>query len=359
MPESHAVAARVMQRLHHRGPDACDTRRWPDAALIHTRLSIIDLSPNGAQPMSNEDGTVWTVFNGEIYNHHEIRLELEKGGHRFRGHSDTEILTHLYEEEGPEGARKLRGMFAFAVYDTRKKTLVLVRDRFGIKPLFYSASPQRLAFASELNALRAVPGIDMTMDLQSLHDFAALFFIPAPQTFYKGIRALSPAEYLLADFSAEEVRFQTRKYHEWTIAPNYGLTLERAAEQTDHLLAASVKSQLESDVPLGALVSGGIDSSLVSFNAQNEIKSALRTFNVRFGVPDYDETWAAREVAQHIGSHHMTLDMDHVQGSWEEVIALLRHAGQPFADTSLFAVQAVSQLMRKHVTVALSGDGGD
>jgi asparagine synthase (glutamine-hydrolysing) len=168
----------------------------PEMTLLHTRLSIIDLSPAGAQPMANEDGSVWCVFNGKIYNHRELRHSLEKRGHVFRGRSDSEVLPHLYEEEGPAFVSKLRGMFALAIYDARRRKLVLVRDRFGIKPLFYAPASQRLAFASEIRALLGSPWIDDRPDRQAIHDFTALFYIPAPETFYAGLRAFQPAAML-------------------------------------------------------------------------------------------------------------------------------------------------------------------
>jgi len=349
----------MVQTLRHRGPDAHGIRSWPEAALLHTRLSIIDLSPTGAQPMANEDGTVWTVFNGEIYNHRELRRQLEARGHVFKGRSDTEVLPHLYEEEGAKFVSKLRGMFALAIYDTRTRTLLLARDRFGIKPLFYAPVTERLMFASELRALRVLPGIDDRPNRQALADFAALFYIPAPETFYTGIRALQPGEILEARLEAHGVSYKIHSYHQWTIAPNPTMTLAQAEDRTAELLMAAVRPQMESDVPLGALLSGGIDSSLVSVAAQAAMSDQLRTFNVRFAEQEYDETWAATAVAQHIGSRHETLDMDDMPGTWDYITGLLLHAGQPFADTSLFAVNAVCRLMRQHVTVALSGDGGD
>jgi asparagine synthase (glutamine-hydrolysing) len=359
LPDSAQAAARMAQALHHRGPDAQGSRAWPEATLLHTRLSIIDLSPTGAQPMANEDGTVWTVFNGEIYNHRDLRRQLEARGHVFKGRSDTEVIPHLYEEEGAAFVSKLRGMFALALYDTRTRTLLLARDRFGIKPLFYAPGPERVLFASELRALRAVPGIDDRPDRQAVYDFAALFYIPAPATFYTGIRALQPGEILEARLEAHGVWWHTRTYHHWAITPDPTLTLEQAAERTAALVTAAVRPQMESDVPLGALLSGGIDSSLVSVAAQATRSDQLRTFNVHFAEQAYDETWAAVAVAQHIGSHHETLDMEDDRGTWDYITELLLHAGQPFADTSLFAVNAVCRLMRQHVTVALSGDGGD
>jgi len=349
----------MAEAMRHRGPDASGIKSWPEATLIHTRLSIIDLTPAGAQPMANEDGTVWTVLNGEIYNHREIRSELEKRGHKFRGYSDTEVLPHLYEEEGSGFINKLRGMFVLAIYDARARILLLARDRFGIKPLFYSPTARRVAFASEIRSLLELPDVDTEPDKQAIYDFAALFYIPAPETFYKGIRALEPGEFMEINIDSGKVCWKVQKYHQWSIAPDLTLTLEQAADRADALLTSAVRSQMESDVPLGTLLSGGIDSSLVSAAAQHASNGELRTFNVRFADKEYDETWAAVEAAKHIGSCHETLEMGDDQGSWDYVTSLLVHAGQPFADTSLFAVSAVSRLMRQHVTVALSGDGGD
>jgi asparagine synthase (glutamine-hydrolysing) len=354
------VAEGMARCLRHRGPDGNGIQSWPEATLVHTRLSIIDLSPAGAQPMANEDGTVWTVFNGEIYNHRPLRRYLETRGHVLKGHSDTEVLPHLYEEEGLDFIAKLRGMFALAIYDTRTRTLVLARDRFGIKPLFYTAENERLVFASEITAILECPGIDDEPDRQAIYDLAALFYIPAPETFYKSIRALQPGEILEARLGPDHrVSRKTRLYHKWVIAPNPQITPSDATDRTDSLLTTAVTSQLESDVPLGALLSGGIDSSLVSAAAQTALNGGFKTFNVRFSEKEYDETWAAVKVARHIGSHHQTLNINNTQGTWDYITGLLEHAGQPFADTSLFAVNTLCRLMRRHVTVALSGDGGD
>jgi asparagine synthase (glutamine-hydrolysing) len=356
---ANGLASTIAWTLRHRGPDGQGIWITPDASLVHTRLSIIDLSSAGKQPMSNETGTVWCVFNGEIYNHRELRHRLERAGHRFKGYSDCEILPHLYEEEGARFVELLRGMFAFAIYDTRTKELLLVRDHFGIKPLFYAAFPNGLAFASEINALRHVPGINLTVDRQAIYDYAALHYIPAPETFYQGIRALDAGELLEARLDTHSVSFRTKRYHVWVIAPNFDLSLGQAVDQAQDLIATAVQRQMESDVPLGSLLSGGIDSSLVSVAAQKAAGGSFRTFNVQFADKEYDETWAALAVAEHIHSRHKTLDMQGDRGAWDDICQLLLHAGQPFADTSLFGVNAVSRVMRQHVTVALSGDGGD
>jgi asparagine synthase (glutamine-hydrolysing) len=357
-PEDPNIEMRMVRALYHRGPDGHGIKSWPEASLVHTRLSIIDLSPAGAQPIANQNGTIWCAFNGEIYNHHELRRDLEAKGHVFRGRADSEVLPHLYEEEGPDFVAKLRGMFAFAIYDTHRRRLLLARDRFGIKPLFYAPQPDRLAFGSEIPALLEVPNIDTRPDRQAMYDFAALFYIPAPETFYMGIRALQPGEVLEAQWDGHSIDWRIGRYYQWSITPDISMTLEEAVERTETLVGAAVQRQLESDVPIGSLLSGGIDSSIISAVAQRN-GSGIRTFNVRFPEKRFDETWAAEAVAKHIGSQHTTLSMDAEQGTWEQISALLLHPGQPFADESLFAVNAVCRLMRKSVTVALSGDGGD
>ncbi|CAN5183644.1 asparagine synthase (glutamine-hydrolyzing) [soil metagenome] len=350
----------MLSSLAHRGPDGRGAKSWPEATFLHTRLRIIDLSPAGDQPMTNEDSSVWTTYNGEIYNHAGLRTELETRGHRFRGRSDTEVLPHLYEEYGDEAFSRLRGMFSVAILDRRRRRLLLARDRFGIKPLFYATGQGFIAFASEIGTLRLVPGVDLTPDPQAIADFAALLFVPAPSTIHRGIRALNPGELLDCQLSADgDVRVESRKFHRFSIERDSERPLEETAQEAEMLLEEAVGSQLESDVPLGALLSGGIDSSLVSFFAQRTMSGGLLTFSVRPADPSYDETWAAETVAKSIGSRHQTLEMEGGGGSWEDVAALLRHAGQPFADTSLFAVDAISRAMREHVTVALSGDGGD
>lgn len=357
--DRHQIADRLALALRHRGPDANGTRFFDHAALIHTRLSIIDLSELGAQPMSNEDQTTWVTFNGEIYNHHDIRNQLIECGHVLRGRSDTEILPHLYEDYDTDLPKQIRGMFSIAIYDDQRKRLLLIRDRFGIKPLFYAATESSLAFASEINALKLIPQTDLRPDRQAIADYAALHYIPAPQTAYLGIRALEPGEILEARWDNGRIEFRIHRYHQWNITINHALTLEDAIDEAEALLRQGVQSQLESDVPLGALLSGGIDSSLVSVAAQDASQVPLHTFNVGFDDEAYDETWAAQAVAKHIGSQHQTLAMVNETSPWNYITSLLYQTGQPFADTSLLAVNLVSQAMRKHVVVALSGDGGD
>ena len=354
------VKDEVLAALRHRGPDANAAKSWPEATLLHTRLRIIDLSPAGDQPLANEDGSIWTVFNGEIYNHRELQAELEAKGHVFRGRSDTEVLPHLYEELGSEMFSRLRGMFALAIFDRRQRRLLLARDRFGIKPLFYASNLHDVAFASEIGAVRLFPGVDLAPDPQAVSDFAALLFVPAPRTIHRGIAAVEPGEVVECRLRRDGgVQVERSRFHEFGGRERCDLSLEEAADEAESLVEQAVVRQLESDVPLGSMLSGGIDSSLVSTFAQSHVPGDLLTFNVRFPDAAYDETDAARTVADAIGSRHQTLDLGNQGAAWDEVTRLLRAAGQPFADTSLFAVDRIAAAMREHVTVALSGDGGD
>ncbi len=371
LDDAGAVVSRVQQALYHRGPDGRGSNVWDDGGLVHTRLSIIDLSECGAQPMANEDATVWAVFNGEIYNHRELRRWLEGRGHTFRGRSDSEVIPHLYEEEGADFLPRLRGMFALAVMDLRRRRMVLARDRFGIKPLFYTATGSAtatdtaarrrpsVAFASEIPALLEFGGIDERPDPQAIFDFAALSYIPSPLTFYKGVASLEPGRVMEVSLGPGPASRRTRAFHRWTVAPDPFITMDAAVDRAAELISGAVAAQVESDVPLGTLLSGGIDSSLVSAAAARGAPGSLSTFNVRFPDAAYDETWAALEAARHVSSRHTVLDMDSGVGTWSYVSDLLSQFGQPFADTSVFAVNQVCRLMRAHVTVALSGDGGD
>jgi len=309
--------------------------------------------------MANEDRTVWTVFNGEIYNHHELRRTLECQGHRFRGTSDTEVLPHLYEEHGVGMFRLLRGMFAVAILDTGSNTLVLARDRFGIKPLYVAVQSAFVAFSSEIPALRRFPGIDLTPNGQAIADYAALHYVPAPQTIFAGVEALEPGCAIEARTVRSSVEIVRHRFHRWAPETDLELGLDEACETADSLIATGVARQLESDVPLGAMLSGGIDSSLVTAAAQRGSDGSLLTFNVRPSDLTRDETAYATEVADHLHTRHATVDIGQRAADWGSITSTLGMLGQPLADPALFAVRAVSRAMRQHVTVALSGDGGD
>jgi asparagine synthase (glutamine-hydrolysing) len=355
--EKDKITEKVKKAMLHRGPDAQEHMHWDEITLIHNRLKIIDLTERGTQPMSNEDGTIWIIFNGEIYNHRSLRKELEKKGHMFHSETDTEAIIHLYEEKGNDFVKELHGMFAFCIFDSKKKLVLLARDRYGIKPLFMYQNKGCIAFASELNTLKAIPDIDLSVNLQAIYDYTSLFYIPAPLTFFEHISALVPGEMKVINTRSRNV--ESVLWHQHEIKPEFSLTEDYVIKETSRLLKNAVESELESDVKLGALLSGGIDSSLVSCYAQKKMSNKLNTFNVKFSDAAYDESWAALLVAEQIGSNHTTLQMPEGSGNWEHLTSLLLHAGQPYADTSYFAMHGVSALMRKHLTVALSGDGGD
>jgi asparagine synthase (glutamine-hydrolysing) len=348
-----ADAARAA--LKHRGPDADGAEFLDGAALAHTRLRVIDLTPGGAQPMANETGSVRVVFNGEVYNHAALRAELERKGHRFRGRSDTEVIPHLYEEHGEGFAEKLRGMFALALWDAPARTLLLARDRFGIKPLYYAVDGGRLIFASEIGALFACGLSRRETDWQALSDYLAFFYVPEPATAYKAVRALDAG--CLAVWRGD--RLEVKPYHRWSVGQGFAGSLEEAAARTGELLDASVAGQLVADVPVGVLLSGGIDSSLVAESARRRSAAPVKAFHARFDDPRYDETWASRLVASAAGLEHAELDVRAGAGDADALEELAAHFGQPFADSSIVPSDAVFAAARRHVTVALTGDGGD
>ena len=359
LPPDAAWHERADALLAHRGPDG--RGRFTDVCceLVHRRLALIDLSETGAQPISNEDGAVQVVCNGEIYNHRELRAELGARGHTFRGTSDTEVLAHLYEEHGAGMVERLRGMFAFAVYDSARRRLLLARDRFGIKPLYYAEHRGQLVFASEIKALLALEGFEPKVDRQACYDFLGLGYVPEPATAYANVRALQAGALLVADGRGARVT----NYHRTTARPAIegprSPDLEARAEEAGAALLAAVSSQSVADVPVAALLSGGIDSSLVVAAHARDTSRKLSTFNVRFPDAGYDETEVALEVSRHCGTSHRTIDVDDALAP-DAVFKLLRHFDQPFADTSLIPMYRVAQAIRGRGHIcALSGDGGD
>ena len=352
--------------LAHRGPDGEGTycvgaasRREggpTDApvgvALGHRRLAIIDVA-GGRQPMSNEDGSVLIVFHGEIYNFRGLRRRLEAAGHRLQTHSDTETIVHLYEDEGLDFLQHLNGMFALALWDARRRRLVLARDRLGEKPLVYRLEPGRLLFASELKSLLEVPGIHRELDPQSLDAYLTYQYVPHPRTIYRGIHKLPPAH--MAVF--EDGRLDVRCY--WQ--PDWQAEEDRPAEdyarELRELMTSSVEMRLESDVPLGAFLSGGTDSTIVVGLMQQLNKEPVRTFSIGFPVAEYDETRYARIVAERQGTLHREFRVE--PDAIEVLPKLVWHYDEPFADSSAVPTWYVSQVTREHVTVALTGDGGD
>ncbi|MEW6249980.1 MAG: asparagine synthase (glutamine-hydrolyzing) [Planctomycetota bacterium] len=342
--------------LVHRGPD--DQGRYVDpqrrCGLAFRRLSIIDLA-GGNQPIANETRTVWTVFNGEIYNFPELRAELQVRGHRFSTRTDTEVIVHLYEEHGEGCFERLAGMFALALWDERRGRLLLARDRFGKKPLTYAVHDERLYFASEAKAILALPGVPRDLDPQSLHRYLIFQYVPAPHSIYRDFSKLLPGHYLTLEAS-RPLDDRPRAY--WRLEPRpFAGNYDDAKARLGELLTAAVRKRLIADVPLGAFLSGGVDSSIVVALMRALGVSPLRTFSIGFPDPRYDETTYARRVAERFGTEHH----EHVvTPEAREILDLLAwHFDEPFADSSAIPTYYVSRWTRQYVTVALSGDAGD
>jgi asparagine synthase (glutamine-hydrolysing) len=342
--------------LAHRGPDGQGYHADPRCELVHRRLALVDLSRSGAQPMANEDGGVQVVYNGEIYNHQELRDRLSARGHVFRGRSDTEVLAHLYEEHGAEMALHLRGMFAFAILDRRRNQVLLGRDRFGIKPLYYAFHDGQCVFASEMKAIFALRGFTPQLDRQACYDFLGLSYIPEPATGFSNVSAFPKGTTLLVTESGvRSLRFSTISPE-----PDHSLTRSQLAEEAAELLLAAVKRQAVADVPVAALLSGGIDSSLVVAAHARSNDRPITTFNVAFGDPAHDETAVALEAATHYATDHHTIRLSDQDLTADAVFGLLRHFDQPFADPSLVPTYGVARAVRQHgIICTLTGDGGD
>ncbi len=344
---------RMCRTIVHRGPDDEGIFVKGPVGLGMRRLSIIDLG-GGHQPIFNEDKTVWIVFNGEIYNFLELRPELEKLGHRFSTDTDTEVIVHLYEEFGSNCVQKLRGMFAFAIYDERRRKLLLARDRLGEKPIHYAVLDGQLLFGSEIKALLAVAPELKEINYEGLLQFFYFGYIPDPCTAFLRIHKLPPGH--LLEFTNSQVN--VRQY--WDL-PAYGThepgSEEECLEELEHHLAEAVRMQLMSDVPLGALLSGGVDSSTIVALMARRSSKPVKTFSIGFPKGDFNEAQHARAVAKRFGTDHHELI---VEPNFAETLETLTHVlDEPFADSSILPTYYVSRLARQHVTVALSGDGGD
>jgi asparagine synthase (glutamine-hydrolysing) len=338
--------------IRHRGPDDEGHFIAPGVALGMRRLSIIDVS-GGAQPISNEDRSLQVVFNGEIYNHRLLRGQLEPR-HVFRSRADTEVLVHLYEEEGPRLVRHLRGMFTFAIWDVRRTRLLLARDRLGIKPLYYWPTADGLAFASELRCFLALDHFPRQIDQQSLNAYLTFGYVPDPDSIFTGVKKLPPGHVLIW-----EPACGARIEQYWSPArPEIPIPDERdAIQELRRLIGDAVSSHLESEVPLGAFLSGGIDSSTVVAEMTRQANQSVRTFSIGFDEPTFDESVYAGQVARALGTQHTELI---VRPEADEVVEdVVRVFDEPFGDSSALPTLLVSRLAREHVTVALSGDGGD
>ncbi len=375
-PLDHQVVQQMTAVLSHRGPDddgihiAGNHQRSESsgAALGFRRLSIIDLA-GGHQPLSNEDESIWIVFNGEIYNYRELRSDLKTKGHQFRTESDTETIVHLYEDYGADCVLHLRGMFAFAIWDGNQQRLLLARDRLGQKPLVYHEQQDRLLFASELKAILQVPGVKREINPRALDQYLAYQYVPHPDSILKGFRKLPPAHRAIYTNGTLQVeRYWNPPYcleelpateQQQIAVENQRLdwTTERWRQELRETLTESVRLRMRSDVPLGAFLSGGIDSTIIAGLMQQLSEQPIHTFSIGFPVKKFDETSYARQAAERIGSqHHESI----VQPSALEILpTLIWHYDEPFSDSSAIPTMCLSKMTRDFVTVALSGDGAD
>jgi len=339
---------RMIDVLRHRGPDdegtyTTDLRQrgdrppLPGVALGHRRLSIIDLA-GGRQPLANEDDSVWVVFNGEVYNFRDLRRRLEDAGHRFRTRSDTEVLVHLYEDEGPEFVAQINGMFALALWDDRRKQLVLARDRLGQKPLVYRLERDRLLFASELKGILQVPGVPREIDPQALDEYMTYQYVPHPRTILRGIAKLPPGHCAVY----RDGRLDVRPYWQPDFNAEDNRPAEQYAAELRTLLRSSVETRLQSEVPLGAFLSGGVDSTIIVGLMAQLADKPVRTFSIGFPVKDFDETSYARLAAKQFGTIHEEFQVR--PDAMEILPRLVWHYDEPFADSSAVPTWYVSQL---------------
>jgi len=361
----------MCRSFSYRGPDdhgiyitdsAADNGRHVSLGLGHQRLSIIDLSPAGHQPMSNEDNTIWITYNGEVYNFKELRRDLKRKGHTFKSETDTEVILHLYEEEGIDAIHQLNGMFAFAIWDENTSRLWVCRDRIGIKPLVYYWDGKHFAFASEIKALLNDPAIPKELDPEALYLYLTFNYVPAPYTMFRGIRKLEPGHFLIF----EQGKIKAKKY--WDVDPTkvsdsspHEFVKQETVfkERLYEYLSDAVQKRLIADVPLGAFLSGGIDSSIIVALMARHSNQAVKTFSIGFKEDKlFDETHYAREVADRLKTDHHEFKL-----SYRDMLDVLQEVlstfDEPFADSSAIPTYIVSRETRKHVTVALSGDGGD
>jgi len=349
------VLEAMNQAIVHRGPDSAGVMLEGPVALAMRRLSIIDLA-GGDQPIGNEDGSVQVIQNGEIYNYRELADELRSQGHVFKTHSDTEVLVHLYEQHGPHFAERLRGMFAVAIWDQPRQRLVLARDRYGIKPLYYRESRGMLSFASELKSLIRQPDFSRQIDLGALEAYLAFNFVPTPLTIFEGASKLPPGHLLIA----EQGKARIEPYAETRPVPAEEVRGEGTAELTAELrerLRDSVRAHMVADVPVGVLLSGGVDSATLTALASEVADEPVNTFTVAFAEQSYSEAELARLVADRFGTKHHELTVD--PNAVELLPKVIDTFDEPFADNSALPTYLISELAAEHVKVVLSGEGGD
>jgi asparagine synthase (glutamine-hydrolysing) len=347
-----ALLTRMCNAIRHRGPDEDGFYVNGSVGLAMRRLAIIDLK-SGQQPIHNQDGSSWIVFNGEIYNYLELREKLEKLGHKFYTNSDTEAIVHAYDQYGVDCPKHLRGMFAFAIWNTNTQELFLARDRVGKKPLLYALVNGQLIFGSEFSALLLHPDVSRDIQPEALDYYLSFMCIPAPLTAYRAIRKLEPGHWL----RWRKGEIETQRYWQPDFTKKIDITEEEAGERTVEMLRDAVKVRLMSEVPLGAFLSGGIDSSAVVALMAQESSEPVKTFSIGFEEQDFSELHHARRIAEHVGTDHHEFI---VRPDAVEILPMLvEHYGEPYADSSAVPTYYVAKETRKHVTVALNGDGGD
>ena len=358
--DAEATAAfvhRACNEMVHRGPDADGF--WSDgqATLGHRRLAIIDLTEGGRQPMTNEDGSLWITFNGEIYNYQELRDELAKHGHQIRSQSDTEIILHAYEQWGDRCVERFRGMFAFAIWDSHQRRLFAARDRVGKKPFFYHFDGQTFRFASEIAAIVADPAVSRRINPSAIDYYLTWGYIPAPMTPYADVKKPHPANTLLFPANDRGGGVSTARY--WTLSylPKTDISFGAACEEIREQLTEAVRLRMISDVPLGAFLSGGIDSSIIVGLMAGLTSRPVKTFSIGFRESRFNELDHARRIASRWGTEHHEFIVE--PDAVSILPMLVRHYGEPYADSSAIPTYYVSKVTREHVTVALNGDGGD
>src|SRR6267143_258848 len=344
----------MTQLIAHRGPDNSGHWICGNVALGHRRLSIIDLSTAGHQPMGSDDGAVWITYNGECYNYAELAAGLRQRGHHFHSGSDTEVILRLYEERGEAFLSEIDGMFALAIWDAREQTLLVARDRIGVKPLYFFADDQHFLFASEMKGLLADPRVPNEVDEAALAEYFHLLSVPDARCILRGVHKLPPGHYLKVDRRG----ISRRRYWDLAVDPDLRLSFDTACAEFETRFAAAVRSHMVADVSVGAFLSGGVDSSSIVSAAAQCTAAPIETFSITFpGLTEFDESPYAAAVAAHCGAQHheFNLTPDLIHG----LSQVVWHADEPFAISSAFALYFLAQLARQHVKVVLSGDGGD
>lgn len=350
------VLLNMMQTLNHRGPDDEGVHINGTVYLAHKRLSIIDLSEDGRQPMSNEDGSVWMVFNGEIYNFQPLRQLLLDKGHTFRSKTDSEVVVHLYEEYGTEMLEKLNGMFAFAIWDGRQQKLFLARDRMGQKPVYYSFINNTFIFASEARALLKHPFINRRLNVKSLAKFLFYEHVPTPDCIWENVSKLTPASYLV--YEPVKRSYQVERYWKIRFLPRLCLTESERYEALEERLTEAVKRHLVADVPMGVYLSGGIDSSTIAYYSQKILNGRLKTFTVAFEELTFDEQHQARQTANYLGTEHHEVAVG-VEEFVKTTLDIIPKLDEPFADSSFIPAYYLNRFARDFIKVSLGGEGGD